>query len=146
VIGIPPARQLLQRTAGRTGHLGLLPDPGGQRQRGRLLGVQGDLRQPVAVPAGQVADLTVQRVLVDVDDQAEFAQVVLVALEHPVEGLFAALLPGLAVRLDGLPELLLGERTSGVHQAQGEVHQPLCLGDRHRGPFRNWGASCCAAS
>ncbi len=124
--------QLLEGAAGGAGHLGLLPDAGGEGERGGFLGVEGDLRQAVAVGAGEVAEFAVEGVLVDVDDQSEFAQVVLVPLEHPVEGFLAAVLPGFAVGLDGFPQLLLGERTSGVHQAQGEIHQPLCLGDRHR--------------
>ena len=83
--GMPGGAQLLQGAAGGAGEPGLLPDLGGEAEGGGLLGVQRDGRQPVAVAAGEVAGLAVQ-VLHGLDDQAEFAQIVLVALEHPVEG------------------------------------------------------------
>ncbi|GAA3071270.1 hypothetical protein GCM10020000_64860 [Streptomyces olivoverticillatus] len=106
VLGQGHARgpQLLQRAAGGTGEPGLLPDLGGEAERRGLLDVEGDRRQAVAVAAGEVAGLAVDA-LDGLDDQAQLAQIVLVALEHPVEGVFAAR------RGDGGAAALAGGRT-----------------------------------
>ncbi len=129
-LGHPARAQLLQGSAGGPRQPRLLPDLGRQPQGGGLLGVQRDGRQPVAVPAGQVTGLAVQ-VLHRLDDEAEFTQVVLVPLEHAVEGLVVA---GLHVGLDGTAQLPLAERPAGPQQTQRQIHQPLGLGNRHRRP------------
>ena len=138
----PGGAQLLQRAAGGAGEPGLLPDLGGEAQGGGLLGVQGDRRQPVAVAAGEVADVAVEA-LHRLDDQAELAQIVLVPLEHPVEGVVTGgrgeaagrARVRIPVGLDGSPQLTLAERAPGPQQAQRQIHQPLGLGNRHRRPF-----------
>ena len=84
--------------------------------------------QPVAVAAGEIAGLAVQ-VLDGLDDQAQFPQIVLVPLEHPVEGVVGT---GFQIGLDGLAQLALAERPPCPEQTQRQVHQPLGLGNRHR--------------
>ncbi len=91
--------QLLERAAGGARQPGLLPDLRGQPQCGGLLGVQRDRGQAVAVAAGEIADVALDA-LDGLDDQAELAQIVLVALEHAVERVVAARLD---IGLDGRP-------------------------------------------
>ena len=60
---------------------------------------------------------------------AEVAQLVLVALEHPVEGLGRG---GPAVLRHGVADLGLRQRPAGVEQADDQVEQALGLGRRRR--------------
>lgn len=131
VVGEPGRAQLVERAAGGAGQPGLLPDLGREAEGCGLLGVEGERREAVGVAAGVVADLAVD-VVHGLDDQSELAQVVLVPLEHAVEGVVVA---RFEVRLDGAPELSFGQGAPGPEQTQCQVHQPLGLGNRHRRPF-----------
>ena len=54
------------------------------------------------------------------DDKTQLPQVILVSLEHAIESVTRG---HLAVRLNRAPQLMLTERTAGVHQAQLEAKQ-----------------------
>src|SRR5262249_10070453 len=97
----------------------------------QLRGGQLDLGQGVRVPVDPVADLVLEPRAVRPGDQrhAQLAQVLLVPLEHPVEGL-ARLAVG--VLRDGGPDLLLGQPATGRQQADHQVAQALGAAGGHR--------------
>jgi hypothetical protein len=87
VLGVDPGRaQLQQRSGCGPGQLGPLPHPGGQAEHGRLVRLERDLRQLVGLAPDPVARLLVARGgQVGLQRDAELAQFLLVALEHPFE-------------------------------------------------------------
>ena len=127
----PGGPQLAQRLGGRAGQAGLRPGAAGQAEHGQLVGLEGDVGQGVLALVDAVARLVlVQRVDVLGDQRdAELAQLVLVALEHPLEGLGRR---RLAVLRHELADLRLGQRPARVEEHEHEVEQSLGLDLRRR--------------
>ncbi len=116
--------ELDQRPRRGAGQARLLPDPGGQAQDGELGGGEGDLGQRVGITVDAVADLVLEPGGVAAGDQrdAELAQLLLVALEHAVEGLRR--LPR-GVLGHGGADLLLAQPPPGGQEGDHEVQESL---------------------
>ena len=80
----------------------MLPDTCSQSDDGCLVGLQGDLGQLEGVPADAVAELVVEHRVVGahLNRYADLPQLLLVALEHALEGVIALV----AVALDHLAQ------------------------------------------
>lgn len=120
----PQCLELDQTARGRAGEVRLLPDIGGQCQHGEFGGGEGDGWQRVGVGIDPVAGLVLKERIVAAGLQRhpEFAQIVLVPLEHPVEGLFAG---AARVLRHSDADLLLGEPPARRQQGDDEVEQPF---------------------
>ena len=125
----PGGLELDQRVGGRGREAGVLPDPGGQADDGGLLGRQVDLRQLEGGPLDAVAGLVLERPVdvPDLDRDAEGPELLLVPLEHLLEGLVACL----AVGLDHLTEPVLGDVRPGDQERDEQVEQTLALARGH---------------
>ena len=101
----------------------MLPDPRGQAHDGSLICLETDLGEFETGPADAVADLVVEGLLdgSQLDRDTEDAQLLLVPVEHPVEGLVTEIV----VALDRLPDLRLRDEGTRHQQTDREVHQPL---------------------
>jgi hypothetical protein len=127
----PGGPQLAQRLGRRSGQAGLRPGAARQAEHGELVGLEGDVGQGVLALVDAVAGLVlVQRVDVLGDQRdAELAQLVLVALEHPLEGLGRR---RLAVLRHELADLGLGQGAPCVEEHEHEVQESLGLHLRRR--------------
>ena len=123
--------QLEQRAAGGAGERRRLPQPRREAERGGLVGLEHDLGQLVVAPGDAVARLVVVRGAVGarLERDAELAQLLLVALEHPAERLLVV--GGVAGH--GLADLLHRQVPPGGQQADDQVQQPLGLLGGHPG-------------
>jgi hypothetical protein len=126
----PGRRQLADRAAGRLREPGVLPDLGGEAHDLGLVAGQLDLRQLGLVGPDPVAGLVVEVgvELADLDRDSERAEVVLVALEHPLERLVRR------VGVEQLADPLLGDVAALHEQHDEEVEQTLALLGRHVPP------------
>src|SRR4029450_3280717 len=108
----------------------LLPYAGGEPEHGHLIRSEADFGQRVAVPVDPIAELVVRpRLQVPgLQRYAHFAELILVALEHALEGVVA-----FAVRIlrHRASDLRLCQGTAGRQQADDEVEEPLCFAHRH---------------
>src|SRR4029453_16879902 len=108
----------------------LLPYAGGEPEHGHLIRSEADFGQRVAVPVDPIAELVVRpRLQVPgLQRYAHFAELILVALEHALEGVVA-----FAVRIlrHRASDLRLCQGTAGAQQADDEVEEPLCFARRH---------------
>ena len=121
--------QLEQRALGRGDQLRRLPQLCRHRHGGGFVGGQVDGRQRVGVAVDAVALGRVElRYPAGFQRDAEVAQFVLVALEHPRERLVAG---AVRVAVHGLPDPLGADVGAGGQQRDDEVHQPLDFGDPH---------------
>ena len=123
--------QLAQGARCRAGQAGPRPGARGEGQGRHLVRLERDLRQRILALVDPVAELVVED---GVDHggherDAELAQLVLVALEHPVEGLVGG---GAVVLRDGRTDPGLRQRHPGREQRDDEVEQALGL-DLRRG-------------
>ena len=140
-VWIPAAFSFRTAERGRLGQAGVLPDPGGDPEYRGLVRLQVHLGQLEDVTADPVADVVGEE-LVDgahLDRDAEVAQLVLVALEHLLEGVVG--LPGVA--LDHLADPLLGHVRARDQQADHQVEQPLTLPRRHPSTLRGRRSQSC---
>ena len=102
------------------------PHAAGQPDDGTLVGGQLHGRQGVVATVDAVALFVLEDPDVFGDQRdAHGPQVLLVALEHPIEGLVGLDRP---IGLDHLPDALLGRRHARVEQGHREVEQSLRLG------------------
>ena len=110
----------------------LRPRPARQTEHCPLVGAELDVRQRIVPLVDPIALLVVpaRRQVLHDQGHTEFAQVVLVALEHPVEGLVVR-----CRRILGHDpaDLGLGHRSPRVKQHQHEIEQALGLGCRTAG-------------
>ena len=120
--------QLEQGPGGGAGQLSPPPDPRGQAEHGRLVRLEPQLGQLVGLLPDPVAGIVVER-MVDAGLQrhAELAQILLVALEHPLEQVVLLRVAG-----HGVAYLFGGEITPGREQAYDKAEQALGLALRHR--------------
>ena len=118
--------ELQDRAGRRPGQAGLLPHPRGQAEHGQLVGSEGDLGQGVGVALHAVAQLVVEPdvVAAGLQRHAHVAELVLVPLEHAVEGL---VVEALGVLRDRRAQLLLRQERPGRQQGDDQVEQPLGL-------------------
>ena len=128
--------ELAHRRRRRAGEAGLLPRTRGEAEDSEFVGVEVQVGQLVLTLVDAVADLVLEQ---DVDGfgaqrDAELTQLVLVPLEHPVEGFVVRCL---GVRAHGLTDGVLRQRPARVEQRDDEVEQALGL--------RLRGGSCCHA-
>ena len=123
--------QLAQARRGGAGDARRRPRPRGQRQGRDLVGLEADGRQRGLARVDAVADLVVEEDVEDGrrDGDAHLAQLVLVALEHPVEGLVGG---RRGVGRQRLADLLLRDRSPRGLQREDEVEQPFGLVGRGR--------------
>ena len=131
-VALDPGRaQLAQGLGRRAGEARLGPGAAGEAEHGQLVGLEGDVGQRVLALVDAVPRLVlVERVDVLGDERdAELAQLVLVALEHPLEGLGRG---RLAVLRHELADLGLGQGSSRVQQDEHEVEESLGLHLRRR--------------
>ena len=119
--------ELAQRLGGGTGQRGVRPGAAGEAEDGQLVRLEVEVGQGVVALVDAVADLVVPGAADVLGGQrdAELAQLVLVPLEHPVEGLVAG---RLAVLRDDAADPRLAQGSPGVEQAEHEVEQALGLG------------------
>ncbi len=105
-VGLPARRPQLQRRArGRACQLGRLPDPGRDAEHGRLVRLQVNLWQLVVLAADPVAEIVIELGgAARFQRDAQVAQLLLVALEHALEGLLL-----LRVTADRGADLLRGQ-------------------------------------
>jgi len=89
----------------------------------RLVRLQAHLRKLEPVTSDAVAYVVFECLLdrAGLDRYAEDAQLLLVAVEHPVEGVVAHVV----VRLDRLADSPLADEGARDQQADREVHQPF---------------------
>ena len=122
----PAARSLRSAWAAGPARRRLRPDPAREAEHGQLVGLERDVGQGVVALVDAVARLVLVEgvdVLGDERD-AELAQLVLVALEHPLEGLGRR---RAAVLRHELADLGLAHRPTRVEQHEDEVEQALGL-------------------
>jgi hypothetical protein len=113
----------------------VLPDPGGETDHGRLLGLEVDVGELERRPLDAVAGLVLERP-VDVphlDRDAQRAELFLVALEHLLERLDVG---RLAVALDDLAEPGLADVGARDEERDQQVEQSLTLARGHVHPSR----------
>ena len=123
-VDLHPGRGELAHGVGRRlGEPGVLPHPGGQTDDGGLVSGQPDVGQGEVVGRDAVARLVVeQRVdAADLDRHAERAQLLLVALEHLLEGVRSR------VGVQDRPDPLLGDVVALHEQHDQQVEQPFAL-------------------
>ena len=126
------ALELEQRRGGVGGQDRLLPEARRDTQHRRLVPLQADLGQVVGVLGDAVADLVLEQRAVGpgLQRDAHLPELVLVPLEHPLEGVVRG---AFAVGLQRGAQTLLGHVLLGREQADDQVHQPLGLRGGHRG-------------
>ena len=114
--------ELAQRLRCCPRHGGVLPGAGGQTQDGELFGVEADLGKLVGVLGNSVAQLVIEEgvVAAGLERDTHVAQVILVALEHALEGLGRGARP---VLRNGSTDLLLVDVPGGSQEADHQVEQ-----------------------
>jgi hypothetical protein len=123
VEGEAGGRQLADGVRGRLGEPRVLPDLGGECHDGSLVGLQGDLGQCELVGPDPVARLVVEVGvhLAHLDRDPEAAQLLLVTLEHLLEGVVRG------VGVEDRADPLLGDVVPLDEQHDEQVEQPLGL-------------------
>ena len=124
LVDLHPGRpQLDHRAVRRPGQPGGVPEAGGQRHRGRLVGLEVDLAELVVLAGDAVAVGGVEHgVAPGLQRDAQLAQLGLVAFEHPEERVVGG---GVGVAGDRRTDPLGGQELAGRQQAEHEVHQTL---------------------
>ena len=137
--GDPEAAQLDDRAARLRREGALAPDHRGEVEQGGLLGREGDVGGEVVFALGDaVAQVLVvaglARALDRLERHPKFADVVLVALELPLEvGVVAGVGVLLPIALNGREDLVLRQARIGREQRQHEAEQSLLDGDARGG-------------
>jgi hypothetical protein len=120
--------ELEQGACGGARQRGALPDPGGNAEHRRLVGLEPDLGELVILLLDAVAGLLVERVVhAGLQRDAQLPELLLVALEHPLEGL---VLVGVAAHRGA--DLLGGQVPAGGQQQDDDGQQALGPALRHR--------------
>ncbi len=119
--------QLAHGLGGRLGQRRVLPHPGGEPDDRRLVGLERDVGQGELVGADPVAGFVVEvRIdLADLDRHTQAAELLLVALEHLLEGVRGG------VGVDDGADAVLGDVVPLDQQHDQQVQQPLALRHRH---------------